>query len=406
MILDMSFILSVFNDRKLDEALRSRKLNGFFSSVISVHPLAGLFYQGLDKFGAPRISLVDKEHIFIEGKIGVSKFLSWLPFLNLLLAQIHLFCILLRTAKTMKVEIIRIGDPYYLGIMGLLLSWFLKVPLVIRACFNYDLIYTTTKKPVFPRLFRFRVIEKFVERFVFPHCDIIAGANKNNLDYAIENGAPADRGVVFRYGNLIHPIHFSSPKKRGSVLKIYRDLRISEPFLMTISRLEKMKQPEDNLFVLRKLHDAGKKVFFIFVGDGSLRDELKILSEELGLSNYVRFAGNRDQVWIAKILPHAEIVLSPHMGRGLTEACLAGAPIVAYNYDWQEEIIISGETGELVTNGNWNEMAIKALSLYENPKRRKKLGRYARKIAMEMMNPEKLNDYEIKVYNKLLKKKF
>lgn len=392
----------MYQERQLDEALKSRKLNGFFSSVISVHPLAGLFYDGSNRFGSPSITRVDDEHIFIEGKIGVSKFLSWIPFLNFMLAQIHLFYNLLGIARVMKVNVIRIGDPYYLGIIGLLLSWFLKVPLVIRACFNYDLIYSTTKKPVFPRLFRFRIIEKFVEKFVFPRCDIIAGANMNNLDYAIKNGGRSNRGVIFRYGNLIHPIHFSSPKKRGSVLKIYRELHISEPFLMTISRLEKMKQPEDNLFVLRKMHDAGKKVFFIFVGDGSLRDDLKNLTEELGLSNYVRFAGNRDQIWIAKILPHAEVVLSPHMGRGLTEACLAGVPIVAYNYDWQQEIIVPGETGELVSNGNWNEMALKTLSLFENPVRRKKLGRSARKIAMEMMDPKKLNDHEIAIYKKLL----
>jgi glycosyltransferase involved in cell wall biosynthesis len=403
MLFDMSFTLPMFRERQLHQALESRKLGGYFGKVISVHPLAGLFEKDEKRFGTPSVTRLDDGHWFVEGTIGISRLLAWLPPLNLLLAQARLFVMLYCMARDAKVNVIRIGDPYYLGILGWLLSRLLGVPLVVRACFDYDLLYEASGKPVFPKLFRFRFIEKRIERFIFPRCDMVAGANQNNLDYAIANGALRERGAVFRYGNLIHPIHFSEPGTRGDVTQLSEELGLRGAFLMTVSRLEKMKQPEENLYVLRELREAGQDVTFLFVGDGSMRQELAELADKLGILEHVRFAGNRPQECIANLLPHARLVLSPHMGRGLTEACLAGAPIIAYNYDWQGEIIHSGETGELVQNGNWQQMAKRALWLLENPDEAARRGRAARRLALGMMSPEKLKCHEIEAYENLLR---
>ena len=403
MLFDMSFTLSMFRERQLHQALESRKLDGYFGHVISVHPLAGLFEKSERRFGAPSVTRLDDGHWFVEGTVGISRLLAWLPPLNLLLAQINLFAFLHRLAREVRIDVIRIGDPYYLGIFGWLLSRLLGVPLVVRACFDYDLLYAASGKPVFPRLFRFRLIEKMIERFVFPRCHMVAGANQNNLDYAVAKGALRERGVVFRYGNLIHPIHFSEPEARGDVTPLREELGLHSDFLMTVSRLEKMKQPEENLYVLRELRAAGHDVVILFVGDGSMREELEVLAEKLGIFKHVRFAGNRSQEVIANLLPQARLVLSPHMGRALAEACLAGAPIVAYDYDWQGEIIHSGETGELVQNGNWQQMAERALWLLENPDEAARRGKAARHLALEMMSPEKLNHHEIEAYENLLR---
>jgi glycosyltransferase involved in cell wall biosynthesis len=82
-----------------------------------------------------------------------------------------------------------------------------------------------------------------------------------------------------------------------------------------------MKQPEENLHVLSELRKAGQDITFLFVGDGSMRQELEVLAEKLCIFKHVRFAGNRSQEVIANLLPQARLVLSPHMGRALAEAC-------------------------------------------------------------------------------------
>jgi glycosyltransferase involved in cell wall biosynthesis len=402
LFLDMSFTLSMFRERKLHQALESRKLGGFFSHVISVHPLAGLFKRGKERYGLPRVTKLDEGHWFIEGSVGASRFMSWLPPLNFFLAQIWLFLLLYRTARGANVDVVRIGDPYYLGLFGLALSRLLRVPLVVRACADYDLLHAASGKAMFPRLFRYRSIEKKIERFIFPRCDLVAGANKNNLDYALAHGAKPDRGVVFRYGNLLNAIHYSEPAERAGRPRLLDELGLYAPFLMTVSRLEKMKQPEHNLYVLRELHSRGLKVTFLFVGNGSMWEELAATAKSFGLSKYVYFAGNCSQEVIASLLPIAQVVLSPHMGRGLTEACLAGAPIVAYDYDWQAEIIHGGQTGELVKNGDWRRMADKAMIMIQDRPRAHMLGKAAREFALKMMDPERLTSFEAGTYAALL----
>lgn len=401
LILDMSFTLKMYRERQLEQALESRKLGGYFSSVISVHPLAGLFESGNSRFGDPVVTRLDDAHVFVEGKIGVSPLWRFLPPLNLLLAQIRLVRLLLRMAKEVQVDVVRVGDPYYLGLMGWLLSRLLRAPLAIRVCFNYDQLFEATKKAVFPRLFGFRFIEKLAEQFVFPRCALVAGANQNNLDYAIANGAAPENGVVFRYGNLIHPLHFTEPSMRCGGERMLHEIGVEGDFLATVSRLEKMKQPDQNLLALKRLRELGYDMKFVFIGDGSMRTQLETMVVELGLAGRVFFAGNRPQEWIAAVLPHARLVLSPHMGRALTEACLAGAPIVAYDYDWQGEIIRSGETGELVPAGEWEEMALRAGRLLAEPDQAHRLGQEARRVAMEMMAPNALVNIEVMSYEAL-----
>ena len=122
----------------------------------------------------------------------------------------------------------------------------------------------------------------------------------------------------------------------------------------------------------------------------------------MGLEGNVFFSGNRPQEWIAKILPYARLVLSPHMRRALSEACLASAPIVAYDQDWQREIIHSGKTGELVPANDWEEMARRSARLLADPKQALRLGQKARQVAMEMMNTKSLTDVEVGAYETLL----
>ena len=197
--LDMSFTYQMIKERQLNTALISRNLDNYFSKVISVHPLSSLFDDSSERYGLPRVINVSSEHIFIEGKVGITKWLSWIPPINLILAQTILIFKLITISRNEEISVIKIGDPYYLGIMGLILKLFLKLPLVIRVCFRYDEIYKKTGRAVMPKLFRYRWIEKKVERFVFKKCDLIAGANEDNMNYGIENGAPKEKCTIFRF---------------------------------------------------------------------------------------------------------------------------------------------------------------------------------------------------------------
>jgi len=401
MILDMSYTLKMIQERQLEQVLVSRKLNGYFERVISVHPLGGLLQAENGQFGKPVVTQLDDSHVFVEGKIGIKPMGKWLTPLNFLWAQAQLLVLLWRHAKRWKISVVRVGDPYYLGILGYILSRALGVPLGIRVAFNYDLLHHESGNAVFPRLFRFRLLEKITECFVFSRCDLVAGANQNNLDYALSNGAKPKVKTVFRYGNLIHPDHFIEPSIRCRKQTVKQVSGLSDKFLLTISRLEPMKKPGHTLQVLGYLRKRGWELKLVIVGDGSLRSSLQSMAKQMGLEEHVWFAGNRSQQWIAEVLPKARLVLSPHMGRALVEACLAAKPIVAYDYDWQGEIIQSGRTGELVENDNWNEMANRTESLLKNPENAQRLGTAARQLILASMEPDQMIQTETTAYEKL-----
>jgi glycosyltransferase involved in cell wall biosynthesis len=404
-VLDMTFTLKMFRERQLEQALESLKLGGYFDRVISVHPLAGLFELGDGRFGEPVITKLDESLVFVEGKIGISKIWRFMPPLNFLLAQIMLLRLLLGMSRVSKVDVIRIGDPYYLGLMGLFLARLMRAPLAIRVGFRYDEIFRVTGKPVNSRLFFFRWVEKAVERFVFSRCDLIAGANEDNMRYALENGGHSNVATIFRYGNLIHPNHWLNPHARESADEILAEYGLlDEKFVITVARLEPMKYVEDAIRVVAELVRRGHSVKGLIVGNGSLRKELKSLATILGVGNAVIFAGNHKQEWLARVLPRATIIVSPHMGRALTEAALAGVPIVAYDYDWQREVVVDGQTGYLVPHKDWMGLSDKAECLLIHTPRGKRMGENAREKILEMMNPERLECHEQNEYSKMLKR--
>jgi len=401
-VIDTSYTLKMYLDRQLEQALKSRELSGYFSRVISVHPFGGLLDTGDEQFGKPVFTRLSDSHVFVEGKIGFSKRLRFLPPINFLFAQLELAYFILRMAWKIKVDVIRIGDPYYLGILGLMLASLLKVPLAIRVGGRYDDIVRASGRPIMPRLFMYRWIEKVVERYVFPRCDLIAGANEDNLNYAFENGGRPEVATIFRYGNLIHPYHWIDPAGRPAADQILDQLSLSnQTFALTVARLEPGKFVEHTLLIVAELIRRGHNIKLLLVGNGQLRNDLENLAYELKIMNSVIFSGYQNQEWLASVLPRASLILSPQMGRALVEVALAGRPIAAYDYDWQREIIVDGETGFLVPHKDWMGLSDKAEYILLHPEVSKKLGDNVRNKVFQMMNPVQLEKVEQIEYSKM-----
>ena len=122
----------------------------------------------------------------------------------------------------------------------------------------------------------------------------------------------------------------------------------------------------------------------------------------LGIENRTLFVGNVDQDWLARVIPLASVVVSPHTGPALSETALGGVPIVAYDVDWQGELIKTGVTGELVPHGDYDAMA-KSVELYLNNQiYAQKMGDAVRKRCSEMMNTTALNNHEREQYLKVI----
>jgi glycosyltransferase involved in cell wall biosynthesis len=404
LVLDSSYCLEAIRERSLEESVTSRDLDGYFEHVWTVHPFASLVSTSNwgPKFGPPTEHFLGGRHTFIEGKVGRFKSLRRVPGINFLYGQTTLLLSLVHLIRKQQISVVRAGDPLYLGLLGWMLARLTQIPLVIRVGGNNEKVYELTGRPIMPRLFGSRTVERRVERFVLSRADLVAGANQNNLDFAVASGAKPGRTTLFRYGNLIDPAHFSPPETRGGDALVREQGISPREFLLFIGRLESVKRVDHVIKVVAKLRELGHQVALLIVGDGSMRIGLEELATRLGIRPAVVFAGNRDQAWLAKVIPLAAAVVSPHTGRALAEAALGGTPIVAYDVDWQGELVKSGQTGQLVPEDDWEAMAEAVALLLTNREYALQLGSNIRKSALAMMDRRLLTENEIAAYEKLL----
>jgi glycosyltransferase involved in cell wall biosynthesis len=405
LVLETDYTLEGILQRGIEHSILCRDLAGYFAHVWSVHPFATLVTSAAwsPEFGTPVEHRLAPRHTFIEGKVGRFRALKHLFPLNFLLSQAGLFLRLRKLIRRERISVIRAASPLYTGLFGLALARSAGIPLVVRVGGNHDKIFETTGRPLEPRLMRSRKIEKIVEGFVFRRADLVAGANQDNLNFALANGARPERSTLFRYGNLVDARHFSEPKRRGDGTKVLEELGV-EPgkFLLYVGRLEPIKQPDHVLEVLAKLRGEGFDVKAILAGEGRMRDQLEARARQLGVADWLILPGNLSQSALAHLYPAAAAVISPHTGRALSEAALGAAPIVAYDVDWQGEIVETGVTGILVPRGDVGGLAQGAVALVADPVRAKTLGRNIRERALGLLDQEALDQHEREQYSRLL----
>jgi glycosyltransferase involved in cell wall biosynthesis/ubiquinone/menaquinone biosynthesis C-methylase UbiE len=407
LVVESYYSFEAIRERGLESSITCQGLDGFFEHVWTIHPFASLVTseEWASKYGEPQYHELSPSHTFIEGKVGRSGVLRRLLPLNFLLSQMMIVFDLVRLIRKEKISIIRAGEPLYNGILGWALSRLCGIPLLVRVGANFDLIYEMTGRIGMPKIFRTRRIEKIFERFVLSRADIVACANQSNLNFALANGARPETSILFRYGNLLAKQHLDEPAARPDGRNLLDELGVNHKrFLLTISRLESVKLLDDVVRVLAEIRRRGYDFKAVIVGDGSLRETLIDLSRQLGVKGQVVFCGNKDQEWLAQVIPLATVVVSPFMGRALTEAALGAAPIVAYDLDWQSELIQTGVTGELVPHRDFEEMTNAVERYLKKPTYARSMGSGVRKRALEMMDPTKLDQHERETYLRLLDK--
>ena len=401
--LDTAYSWESIRELDIEHLILCRDLDGFFDHVWNVHPSVGAspLHSPDSSVGSPTTMELSPRHTLIEGKVAQFKWLGRFPRLNFALAQAVLIAKLTRIVRRHGVDIIKAADPFYTGMLGLLLARLTGVPLTVCINANHDHMHEATGELIYPRLLPSHALEKRVARFVLERADLIAAGNEDNRQCALANGGRSERSTLFRCGTWVDPVHFQvEPADRPSVRS---ELGLGDrPFVIIVGRLVPVKHPDDVLAVLdickTRLPDLGA----VFVGDGSMRPELEISAAEKGLSNDVWFVGNRSQEWIANALSSATVVLSPLTGRALVEACLSGSPVVAYDVEWHSELVSNGETGILVPYRSIQDMADAVCGLVTDPSVAATLGKKGRSVTLQMMDPVRLKEHERSEYLKLL----
>jgi glycosyltransferase involved in cell wall biosynthesis len=184
--------------------------------------------------------------------------------------------------------------------------------------------------------------------------------------------------------------HYTDPAARvfpSDALKAW-GVPLGRDYLLYVGRLMDVKCPSDVLEAMRLALQEVPHAVGLLAGDGPLRAELQTRITEYGLTGRVFLLGNVDQHTLAALTTFC-IILSPLTGMALIETSLAGAPVVAYDRDWQPEFITDGENGYLVPFRDFRAMARQAVLLLRDPDLRRRMGIAARKKALEFADQER-----------------
>ncbi len=183
--------------------------------------------------------------------------------------------------------------------------------------------------------------------------------------------------------------------------------------ILSIARFVEKKGIEYGLRAFAKVNRKNPGVTYKIVGEGPLKNKLKLLVDRLGIKEKVNFLGPRNQNEIIEIIKKSDIFLAPSVTARngdqegtpvvLMEAMASGIPVVSTLHGGIPELVQNEVSGFLVDERNAEALADKIDILLQNPKLRRNFGENGRKNVLEKFNSNKLNDDLVNIYQGLLR---
>lgn len=195
----------------------------------------------------------------------------------------------------------------------------------------------------------------------------------------IEIGAPEDRLYVNPYG--VDPGRFGGASPENA-----------PPVFVAVGRFVEKKAPHLTIFafsrVVAKIPDARLKM----AGDGILLGPARRLAEALGIADKVDFLGPQPSAEVSRLMKEARafvqhsLVAETGDSEGtpvaVIEAQMTGLPVVATYHAGIPDVVVHGETGFLVPEGDADEMGDRMLELILDPALAGKMGSAGRQRAL------------------------
>lgn len=175
----------------------------------------------------------------------------------------------------------------------------------------------------------------------------------------------------------------------------------------TIARLSEEKGLIHLIGALRILSRENATMKAVVIGEGPLRQSLKALVDEAGLSGKILFAGYRDYAY--NYLPHFRIFVLPSLTEGLPitilEAMQAKIPIIASRVGGIPTVLENGKTGILVEPGNPNALADAITRVWSDPQGSLEMAQRARETALTKYSSRRMAEDYLCVYKMILRKR-
>lgn len=168
-----------------------------------------------------------------------------------------------------------------------------------------------------------------------------------------------------------------------------------------LARIEDQKNP---LFLVELLSRLPKFIRLVWIGDGTLRDEMLGAADRLGVGQRLHIDGWRSDA--RSRLAGFDVFVLPSRYEGfpfaILEAMAAGLPCIVSDVDGNREAIIDGECGLLCRAGDREQWLSRITGLIANDPERNKLGQAARQRYLECFSLEAMARGTQEVYRAVI----
>jgi glycosyltransferase involved in cell wall biosynthesis/SAM-dependent methyltransferase len=170
------------------------------------------------------------------------------------------------------------------------------------------------------------------------------------------------------------------------------EFSLGEPMsglVAAVGRFVDKKAPELTLLAFSKALQRVPHAQLVMIGDGPLRPAIERLISAFGLEDSVSVAGALEHAHVVELMKKAAVfmqhsVIASSGDRegtpvAVLEAGAAGIPVVATRHEGIAEVVVHGETGILVDEGDTDAMGTAVAELLLDPPRAHRLGQAARR---------------------------
>ncbi|HCZ07119.1 MAG TPA: glycosyltransferase family 4 protein [Thermotogae bacterium] len=252
---------------------------------------------------------------------------------------------------SLNLDLIHSHTPFTIGVVGLHMARKRDIPVV----HTYHTLYEEYVHyvPFFHGVLK-QSMRKYSKGFCDRHDAIVAPSVK--IKRILENyGVSAPIFIVPNGISLEEFAHFSPSKEEMATFREKFGIDEQDKVVLFVGRLAQEKRLDLLLVNFKKVLRKEPKAKLLFVGDGPQRHRLERQSHEMGIGARVMFTGFLDwprEIALVHRVSHVFVSVSDTEVHPISfiEAMASGLPIVAFDDDALDGVVIHGQNGYRFSN--------------------------------------------------------
>ncbi len=273
------------------------------------------------------------------------------------------------------------------GILGRLAARDARVPLIVHTV--HGMSFNRTQP--WPNRWLYCRLERYCARFTHQVICVADAMTRQCLENAL--GKPEQYRTIYSGMEIDR---FDPGRYDSASVRQEWGFGADAIVVGTIARLFANKGYEQLIHAMPTAVASEDRLRFVWVGGGAWRERFEADLMRLGLRNRVHMSGLVEPNQIPRLLAGMDMLVHTSQWEGLpravVQAMLMERPAVSFDIDGAPEVIIPGQTGELVPLNDIDALARTLVRLAKDPDLRQRYGQAGRIACLERFDHRRMVD--------------